>query len=83
MLPVHNIRVYERGKYHCTVDLLLDWFGLACFANKTKIFSCHMVDSKPVKQEVNGAVITSPSSMPWLGVITDVFGVNFANVKTA
>jgi hypothetical protein len=26
----------ERGKYHCTVDLLFDWFGLVCFANKNK-----------------------------------------------
>jgi hypothetical protein len=25
-----------RGKYHCTVDLLFDWFGLVCFANKKK-----------------------------------------------
>jgi hypothetical protein len=24
------------GKYHCTVDLLFDWFGLVCFANKNK-----------------------------------------------
>jgi hypothetical protein len=23
-------------KYHCTVDLLFDWFGLVCFANKNK-----------------------------------------------
>jgi len=23
----------KRGKYHCTVDLLFDWFGLVCFAN--------------------------------------------------
>jgi hypothetical protein len=22
-----------KGKYHCTVDLLFDWFGLVCFAN--------------------------------------------------
>ncbi len=29
-------REYLRGKYHCTVDLLLDWFGLVCFANKNK-----------------------------------------------
>jgi hypothetical protein len=21
------------GRYHCTIDLLFDWFGLACFAN--------------------------------------------------
>jgi hypothetical protein len=23
-------------KYHCTVDLLFDWFGLVCLANKNK-----------------------------------------------
>jgi hypothetical protein len=25
-----------RGKYHCTVDLLFDWFGSVCFENKNK-----------------------------------------------
>ncbi len=25
-----------KGKYHCTVDLLFDWFGLVCIANKNK-----------------------------------------------
>ncbi len=29
-------REYQRGKYHCTVDLLFDWFGLVCLANKNK-----------------------------------------------
>jgi hypothetical protein len=28
-----------RGKYHCTVDLLFDWFGLVCFANKKQKMS--------------------------------------------
>jgi hypothetical protein len=28
-----------RGKYHCTVDLLFDWSGLVCFANKNKKMS--------------------------------------------
>ncbi len=23
-------REYSRGKYHCTVDLLFDWFGISC-----------------------------------------------------
>ena len=23
---------------HCTIDLLFDWFGLVCFANKNKNF---------------------------------------------
>jgi hypothetical protein len=36
--------VYQReqgiikGKYHCTIDLLYDWFRLVCFANKNKIY---------------------------------------------
>jgi hypothetical protein len=36
---VNNIlrfREYQRGKYHCTVYPLFDWFGLVCFANKNK-----------------------------------------------
>ncbi len=33
-----NTREYLRGKYHCTVDLLFDWFGFVCFANKNKNF---------------------------------------------
>ncbi len=24
------------GKFHCIIDLLFDWFGLVCFANKRK-----------------------------------------------
>ncbi len=46
--------------YHCTVDLLFDWFGLVCFANKTKIVDSHTADSKPVEQEVNGTMILPP-----------------------
>ncbi len=32
-------REYYRGKCHCTIDLLFDWFGLICFANKNKKLS--------------------------------------------
>jgi hypothetical protein len=36
-------RLFYQGilkeKYHCTIDLLFDWFGLVCFANKNK--NCH------------------------------------------
>ena len=40
--PTANVgldREYKRGKYHCTVDLLYDWFGLVCFANKKQKLS--------------------------------------------
>jgi len=33
---------------------------------KTKIVSCHTANSKPVKQEVNGAVILPPLVFPAL-----------------
>ncbi len=33
---------------------------------KTKIVSCHTVDSKPVKQEVKSTVILPLFSIPWL-----------------
>jgi hypothetical protein len=32
---------------------------------KTKIVSCHIADSKPIKQEVNSTVILPPFSIPW------------------
>ncbi len=45
-----------KGKYHCIIDLLFDWFGLVCFAKK-KIVRGHTANSKLVKQEVSGTVI--------------------------
>ncbi len=32
-------REYLRGKYHCTIDLLFDWFGLLSFENKKQKLS--------------------------------------------
>jgi hypothetical protein len=34
-----SYRDYQRGMYHSTVDLLFDWFGLVCFANKNQKLS--------------------------------------------
>ncbi len=56
----YPLRNTKGGKYHCTIDLLFDWFGLVCFAIITKIVCCHTANSKPVKQEVNGTVIPPP-----------------------
>jgi hypothetical protein len=49
------------GKYRCTIDLLFDWFGLVCFANKNK--NCQL-SYKPVKLEVNGTLILPPLVFP-------------------
>ncbi len=31
-------REYWRGKYHCTVDLLFDWFGISCMTTDNFCF---------------------------------------------
>ncbi len=59
----HDLKqgILEGEEYHCTIDLLFDWFGIVGFANKNKkIVSCNTADSKPVKQEVSGTVILPP-----------------------
>jgi hypothetical protein len=57
-------RKYLMGKYHCAIDLLFDWFGLVFLQIKTKIVSCRIAYSKPVKQEVNGTVTLPPLVFP-------------------
>jgi hypothetical protein len=27
---ITEIMEYLKGKYHCTIDLLIDWFGIGC-----------------------------------------------------
>ncbi len=53
-----------RGKYHCTVDLLFDWFGLVCFANKNK--NCQLSYSWFQTSQTGGQWCsdTSPFSIP-------------------
>ncbi len=54
------------GKYQCTDDLLFDWFGLVCFANKNKI--CQSKYSWFQTSQTGGQRYsdTSPLSIPWL-----------------
>jgi hypothetical protein len=54
------------GKYHCTIDLLFDWFGLACFANKNK--NCQLSYSSNQTSQTGGQWYndTSPFSIPCL-----------------
>jgi len=57
-----------KGKYHCTIDLLFDWFGLVRLANKNK--NCHLSYSKFQTSQTRGQWYsdTSPFSIPWLRV---------------
>ncbi len=59
-------REYQRGKYHSTIDLLLDWFRIGCMTTDNFCFICKTDKSKKVKQEVNGTVILSTLVFPGL-----------------
>jgi hypothetical protein len=54
----------KRGKYHCTIDLLFDWFGLVCLANKNK--NCQLSYSWFQTSQTGGQHYsdTSPFSIP-------------------
>ncbi len=69
--PLENIysigrgREYLRGKYHCSIELLFDWFGLACFINKNK--NCQLSYSWLQTSQTGGQQYsdTSHFSIPW------------------
>jgi hypothetical protein len=53
------------GKYHCTIDLLFDWFGLVCFVDKNKKLSVVVqLISKQSNKRSYGTVILSPLVFP-------------------
>jgi hypothetical protein len=56
-----------KGRYHCTVNLLFDWYGLVCFANKNKNFQ--LLYSWFQTSQTGGQCYsdTSPFSIPWIG----------------
>ncbi len=60
------IREYWRGKYHCTVDLLFDWFGISCM--KTDNFYFYLQNRLIQTSQTGGQQYsdTSPFSIPWI-----------------
>jgi hypothetical protein len=54
------------GRKYCTADLLFDWFGLVCFANKNK--KCQLSYSKFKTSQIGGQRYRdiSPFSIPCL-----------------
>jgi len=47
---VGYIREYFREKCHCTVDLLLDWFGISCMTTDN---FCFYLLNKPIPNQSN------------------------------
>jgi hypothetical protein len=40
-------REYSRGKYHCTIDLLFDWFGISCMMTTDNF--CFYLQNRPIQ----------------------------------
>jgi hypothetical protein len=57
-------REYYRGKYHCTIDLLLDWFGISCMTTDNL---CFYLQNRLIQTSQTGGQWysdTSPFSIP-------------------
>jgi hypothetical protein len=59
------IREYYRGKYHCTIDLLFDWFGISGMT--TDNFCFYLQNRLTQTSQTGGQRYsdTSPFSIPW------------------
>jgi hypothetical protein len=55
-----------KGKYHCTVGLLFDWFGISCMT--TDYFHFYLQNRLIQARQTGGQLYsdTSPFSVPWL-----------------
>ncbi len=55
---------YERGKYHCTIDLLFDWFGISCMTIEN---FCYLQSRLIQTSQTGGQWYsdTSPFSISW------------------
>ncbi len=56
---------YLKGKYHCTVDLLFDWFGISCMTTNN---FCFYSQNRLIQTCQTGGQRyneTSPFSIPW------------------
>jgi hypothetical protein len=54
----------EGGKYHCTIDLLFDWFGISCMTTDN---FCFYLQNRLIQTSQTGGQLysdTSPFSIP-------------------
>ncbi len=60
------VRVCVWGKYHCTIDLLFDWFGIGCMTTDNFYFYLQnrLIQTSQTGAEVNGTVIFPPLVFP-------------------
>jgi hypothetical protein len=55
-------REHQRGKYHCTVDLLFDWFGISCMTTDNICF--HLQNRLIQTSETRGQWYSPPLVFP-------------------
>ncbi len=58
-------REYKRGRYHCDIDLLFNWFGISCMTTDN---SCFCLQNRLIQTSQTGGQQysdTSPFSIPW------------------
>jgi hypothetical protein len=68
--------------YHCTIDLLIDLFGLVCFSNKNK--NCQLSYSWFQTSHTGGQQYsdTSPFSIPWPYILVSSTRANISHGYT-
>ncbi len=62
--PLTLSREYLRGKYHCTIDILFDWFGIRCMTTDN---FCRYLQNRRIQTSQTGGQqysVTSPFSFP-------------------
>jgi hypothetical protein len=60
---------YLRRKYHCTVDLLFDWFGISCMTTDNfRFYLQNRLIQTSKTEEVNGRVILPPLVFPEISI---------------
>ncbi len=62
---------YQRGKYHCTIDLLFDWFEISCMTTDN---FCFYLQNRLIQTSQTGGQWysdTSPSSIPCFDLQND------------
>jgi hypothetical protein len=57
-------REYNRGKYHNTVDLLFERFGISCMTSD----NCFYLPNRLIQtSQTGGQWYSAPFSIPWMG----------------
>jgi hypothetical protein len=66
-----------KEKYHCTIDLLFDWFGISCMTTDN---FCFYLQNRLIQTNQTGGQRysdTSPFSIPWTNIVKCSFHLQY------